>query len=212
MLSAQVDSNSSTSTSIPAIKNEDSGNSSLNIKPLDNKGISNPSNRINGMSVPKTSELEGTNESFSMFGKEEFGNPGELYQKQVNEHLRYTEKEYEVRENGSTTNQYLGDFKTKVGKVNIIYRDHQYPDGDRVRVYVNDDIVQTNVLLQSSFSGFKLELVKGFNKIDFQALNQGQSGPNTAELQVLDEDGNVIAASRWNLATGVKATLIVVKE
>ena len=80
------------------------------------------------------------------------------------------------------------------------------------RVYVNDDIVQTNVLLQSSFSGFKLELVKGFNKIDFQALNQGQSGPNTAELQVLDEDGNVIAASRWNLATGVKATLIVVKE
>ncbi|MBP93541.1 hypothetical protein SAMN04487989_102273 [Bizionia echini] len=208
---AQIDSNPNTSTSIPAVKN-DSGNSGISISPIENNGFSKPnSGKINGLSVPNNSTLNTDKKQFSMFG-EEFGNPGELYEKQVNKHLRYAENDPRSAQGGSTTTQYLGDFKTKADRVNIIYRDHMYPDGDRVRIFVNDDIVQSNVLLQSTFSGFKLPLVKGFNKIDFQALNQGESGPNTAELQILDDSGNVIASSQWNLATGVKATLIVVKE
>ena len=43
-------------------------------------------------------------------------------------------------------------------------------------------------------------------------VKQGEAGPNTAELLVLDEGGNVIAQEYWALATGVKATIIVVKE
>jgi len=43
-------------------------------------------------------------------------------------------------------------------------------------------------------------------------LNQGESGPNTAEFQILDEHGNVISSNQWNLATGVKATIILIKE
>ena len=52
----------------------------------------------------------------------------------------------------------------------------------------------------------------GFNKIDFVALNQGESGPNTAEVRVYDDDGNVMMSNLWNLATGSKATFIVVKQ
>lgn len=55
-------------------------------------------------------------------------------------------------------------------------------------------------------------MVEGFNTIDFQALNQGEVGPNTAELLVLDEEGNILASEYWALATGVKATIILVKE
>ena len=50
------------------------------------------------------------------------------------------------------------------------------------------------------------------NEIEIEALNQGESGPNTAQFAVQDEFGNVIMSDIWNLATGAKASLIVVKE
>jgi hypothetical protein len=55
-------------------------------------------------------------------------------------------------------------------------------------------------------------LEKGFNKIDFEALNQGSSGPNTAQFQIFDDKGVLISSSQWNLGTGFKATIVLVKE
>ena len=108
--------------------------------------------------------------------------------------------------------QALGQLSTKGSYVNVIYRDHQSVDGDRIRVYVNDDIVQSDISLDSSFKGFNLNLVPGRNAIDFQALNQGDSGPNTAELHVYDDKGILISKNEWNLLTGRKATILVIKE
>ena len=215
-LQAQIDSDNK-SVTIPVEERED-GNidqiQELESKPIENQGLTIPrQDKVNGLSVPKQKRpSDFPQEDFSMFPKEQFGNPGELYVKQIKKHTRYTEQEQNSRYNGNTENQYLGDFKTKAINVNVIYRDHQYPDGDRIRVFVNDDVVQPNVLLHSTYSGFKLDLQKGFNKIDFYALNQGSSGPNTAEFQILDEHGNIISANQWNLATGVKATIILIKE
>jgi len=108
--------------------------------------------------------------------------------------------------------QYLGDFKTTAKKATIMYRDHEFVDGDMIRVYVNGDIVIPNVRLEGSFRGFDLPLQSGFNKIDFEALNQGTSGPNTAQLTIYDEIGNLLASYEWNLLTGNKATAILVKQ
>jgi hypothetical protein len=94
----------------------------------------------------------------------------------------------------------------------VNYRDHQAVDGDEIRVWVNDRIVETRISLDNSMQGFELNLEPGFNKIDFEALNQGMSGPNTAEFRVYDDKGNVISANRWDLATGFKATIIIVKQ
>lgn len=107
---------------------------------------------------------------------------------------------------------YLGDIKTNSKYVTIQYRDHQSVDGDRVRVFVNGQMEISNVMLEGNFKGFNLPLQDGFNKIDFQALNQGSSGPNTAQLQILDVEGNILASYEWNLLTGNKATAIVVKS
>ena len=107
---------------------------------------------------------------------------------------------------------YLGDLKTDANTVSIMYRDHEYVDGDRVRIFVNGDIVVNNVMLEGSFRGFDLPLQDGFNRIEFQALNQGTSGPNTAQLQIHDEVGNILASYEWNLLTGNKATAIIVKQ
>ncbi len=108
--------------------------------------------------------------------------------------------------------QYLGDFKTNAKFIGIVARDHEYVDGDRVKIYVNGQVVEYNLLLSGSFKGINVDLMEGFNRLDFEALNQGSSGPNTAQVVVTDEAGKVLHNNRWNLSTGSKASLIVVKE
>ena len=107
---------------------------------------------------------------------------------------------------------YLGDLKTKAKFIGIVCRDHEYVDGDRVRIYANDVLVEPNILLNGSFKGINLTLDKGFNRLDFEALNQGSSGPNTAQVNVYDEKGQLLYSNKWLLSTGSKASLIVVQE
>lgn len=107
---------------------------------------------------------------------------------------------------------YLGDLKTTAKFVGVVCRDHEYVDGDRVRVYANGVIVEPNILLNSSFKGINLNLDKGFNRLDFEALNQGSSGPNTAQVNVYDEAGKLLYSKQWLLSTGSKASLIIVQE
>lgn len=108
--------------------------------------------------------------------------------------------------------QDLGDVTTSGDFVQVKYRDHEYVDGDLIRVYVNGDIVQSSVFLGGSFSGFTLSLQPGANRIEFEAINQGSSGPNTAELHVYNEKGFIISAKEWNLLTGYKASVLVIKD
>ena len=108
--------------------------------------------------------------------------------------------------------QDLGSFRTQSKFVKIICRDFQYPDGDRVTIFVNDIPVISNITLRRAYQGFDLPLTVGLNKISFVALNQGTSGPNTAGFKVFDDSGNVISANEWNLATGAKATIVIAKD
>ena len=210
-VTAQIDNNNK-SVSIPAVESE---KDSLDSKPiLLSKPINNSSNTI-GLNAPRIStNINLPKKQFSMFPEEEFGNPGELYVDQVNKNiadLKLSPEEIE-RKNGSTTDQFLGEFKSGAKFVNVVYRDHGFTDGDIIQVLVNDDIIYPRVYLIGSFRGFKLDLKSGINKIDFLALNQGESGPNTAEFRVVDDEGHLISANQWNLATGVRATIIVNKE
>ena len=107
---------------------------------------------------------------------------------------------------------YLGDVKTSGNFIGVVCRDHEYVDGDRVKVYVNDVVVEHNILLTGSFKGININLETGFNRLDFEALNQGTSGPNTAQVDVYDDKGVKIHSKKWLLSTGSKASLIVVKD
>ena len=142
------------------------------------------------------------------FGKsEQFLDPGKQYLNKLNRG-----KEKEKNPNNFKVDQYLGDFRNNGKFVQIAVRDHESPDGDLIKIMLNDREVVPFVLLQERFKSISLDLVMGFNKIDFVALNQGTSGPNTAEVRVFDDEGNLVGSNRWNLATGVKATYIIVKE
>jgi len=108
--------------------------------------------------------------------------------------------------------QDLGSIRTDSKNVNIKCRDYQYPDGDRVTIYVNDTPVVVNLTLEQRYQSFILPLDIGINKVKIVALNQGFSGPNTAGFKIYNDEGLLISSNEWNLATGAKATMIVVKD
>jgi len=176
-----------------------------------------------GLELPASKKPSLTNPEIKFNGKDykDLGNPDKeelnmnkgdgLLENKTSTAPKYFVKDKEAKEEYGR-DQYLGDFKTKASYVNVVYRDHEYVDGDMIRVFVNDDVVQSSITLGSSFRGFDLALQPGSNKIDFQALNQGDSGPNTAELHVYDDKGHLVSAYEWNLLTGNKATVIINKE
>ena len=167
--------------------------------------FNSPDAMVNKPSPAKTYQL-GQSNTFSMVPKNEFIRPGAEVEARLNK------KEDEPGAMLYRRNQNLGDFKVKAEKARVMYRDAAAVDGDEIRVYLNDKVIQSFVALEGVFKGFEIVLEKGFNKIDFEALNQGTSGPNTAEFRVYDDRGGLISASQWNLGTGFKATILLVKE
>ena len=139
---------------------------------------------------------------------ERFINSNELYLSRLNR----KESESNKNINKFKVDQFLGEIRNDGEYVNIILRDHEYPDGDLIKVEVNENVVMPAILLTEKAKGFKLDLKSGFNVVDFVALNQGSSGPNTAEIIVYDDQGKLVGTNRWNLATGVKATYIIYKQ
>lgn len=106
----------------------------------------------------------------------------------------------------------LGKIETNSNSIRIICRDHSYVDGDRVKLYVNEEVIRRSITLEGGYYSIDIKLKEGFNRIDIEALNQGSSGPNTAEFKVLNENGVVLADKEWNILTGYIATLVVMKN
>lgn len=119
------------------------------------------------------------------------------------------EKESKTESRG---NQYLGDFVTGGGFVELYCRDHEYVDGDKVKISVNGIVVSPMTALGAGLTPVFVKLNSGLNEIEFEALNQGTSGPNTAELRVVDAEGKEVMKQQWNLTTGAVAKLVVVKQ
>ena len=179
----------------------------LDIPKIVAPNIFTETNIFNTKTKPNNSFQIGLPENkFSMTPNNKFINPGDKIVARMNKKADNEDQIVYRR------NQNLGDFRTKSKTARVAYRDYGQVDGDQIRVSLNDKVLEKGVFLDSNFQGFEITLVAGFNKIDFEALNQGDLGPNTAELQVYDDKGTLISASQWNLATGFKATIIITKE
>ena len=125
--------------------------------------------------------------------------------------IRYWQGKDVSNERMETTRE-LGRIDTTSKNLRIECRDHSFVDGDRVRVFLNEKVIYNNIVLVGSTFTINVKLKEGFNRIDIQALNQGTSGPNTAEFFVFDDSGNMIARKGWNMLTGNIATLVVIKN
>lgn len=153
---------------------------------------------------------------FTMSTETEFANPGDRYVAKMEKDLDKALKDAGLREGRGTLvkkNISLGDFKTKSQYFNVKFRDFGAIDGDLVKVSSNDRVIKDQLMLDSGFKTVRIDLVDGFNKLDFEALNIGSLGGNTAEIQVYDDKGQLITNDYWdNLAAGFKASIIVTKE
>jgi hypothetical protein len=155
-----------------------------------------------------TIEIGGKENNFSLIKKDEFVNRGAEFQDRVNASVNPKGESNEAFRG----NQFFGEIKCKAEFIQVLARDFGYADGDMIKVSVNDRVIVAEVMLTNDFKGIQILLQPGFNKIDFEALNQGTSGPNTAEFMVYDDKEKLVSNNQWNLATGFKATVIVIKE
>ncbi|MAZ29382.1 MAG: hypothetical protein CL868_20205 [Cytophagaceae bacterium] len=161
--------------------------------------------------LSSVSDLESS--KFYMMKKEEFADPNQRHLERLNKKPQpnLSKKDRAILAEMAKDLD-LGTFWTGSNQVQVLCRDYQAIDGDKVAILVNDEVVVSQVWLTGEYHGFYIPLKKGFNKISFKALNQGSSGPNTADLVVYDDKGNVISSSGWNLLTGAQADIVVVKE
>lgn len=143
----------------------------------------------------------------SIMEKEQFENPSKQYTEKMNR----KSSDGEILERFKS-DSFLGEFKTGTKIISIACRDHEAPDGDLVRIWLNDRIVVDAILLDVDFKEVYLDLNEGINKIEIEALNQGESGPNTAQFIIYDQKKGMITTNKWNLTTGVKAKLVILKD
>ena len=126
--------------------------------------------------------------------------------------IRQTFSEGGVNKSKFSKDFYLGDLETNSEYIIIKCRDHEYVDGDRIRLMINGSVIHPNISLSSMFYVVDVDLDDGYNNIDFIALNEGESSPNTAQLIVLDEFGKQLSNKKWLISTGYKAKLVVFKK
>lgn len=148
-------------------------------------------------------------EGISMLPKEEYlkSNLGQSAVKKANKEI--TEGMPDLSQ--FKRDEYLGDVQTNAKTLKIVCRDYQYVDGDRIKITLNDTVIKYNMYLEGGYKAFLLDIPQGFNTIEFEALNMGTSFPNTAELLIFDENDEVLASKQWNLYTGYKASIVIVK-
>ena len=115
-----------------------------------------------------------------MVQKSEFKNPGDEVKEKLNKETQQ----------GSWENVFFGKFKVSTPVLKIRTRDHMDPDGDKVRIILNDVTVVNVINLDSDFKTSYIDLREGDNLMDIVALNQGLSGPNTATFAIYDEKDN----------------------
>lgn len=197
-------------TPIPEIKDPQAEN-------LDMPSIKTPNVFENKSITPKSQLQIGEEKSkFTMSTETDFANPGDRYVDKMEKDLDKSLKDAGLKEGRGVLvkkNISLGDFKTKSEYFIIKLRDFGAIDGDLVKVSTNDVVVKDQILLDSSYKQVKINLTPGFNKLDFEALNIGTLGGNTAEIQVYDDKGVLVTNDYWNnLAAGFRATIIVTKE
>ncbi|MFV9551102.1 hypothetical protein [Algibacter sp. PT7-4] len=205
-MQAQIDNSKKKSIAIPAIESETASKAITPSK-------SNKNTNTFEINSPKVApKLDEPQKKFSMLPAEEFGDPGELYSKKLIKKQKELLPEGHGLNSGLKKDAFWGDYRTTSKYINILLRDYSEVDGDLLRVYVNDEIIKSDIYLTQGYTGFKLNLVEGINKIDFFAINTGDYGPNTAAYKIVDDNIKVISSKVWALAAGVRVTLIIVKE
>ncbi|CAM4159759.1 hypothetical protein FLAN108750_13280 [Flavobacterium antarcticum] len=138
----------------------------------------------------------------------DFLNPADRYTKKMNSNKGGEGNgDYKI----FRRNQYFGDFKTDSESIQVAVRDPQAIDGDYVKITHDGKVIYASIYLDAYFKTLDIPLKKGFNRIEFVALNEGSSFPNTGAFLIKDK-GKKIYEEEWNLSTGFNASFLIIRE
>ena len=148
--------------------------------------------------IPKVGEVQNP-KSYAL------KNPAEDYTEKFNQQL----KEDGIRPELFNRDMNLGQFVVYTPKINLNSRDYGAIDGDIVRVWVNGKIDTNRIFLDAKFQEIVLDLDKGVNVIEIEALNYGDLSPNTGQFTFYDENKEFVTNQYWNLGIGFKARILI---
>jgi hypothetical protein len=132
-------------------------------------------------------------------------NPSQDYTDKLNEQL----KEDGIRPELFNRDMNLGQFIVYTQEISLDSRDYGVVDGDLVRVWVNGQIITNQIYLESKFKEIILNLEKGVNVIEIEALNYGDLSPNTGQFTFYDDNKEFVTNQYWNLGIGYKARILI---
>jgi hypothetical protein len=142
----------------------------------------------------------------SIFEKEQFDSPAKVYTDKMNKQITdgkiydYYKKDYQ-----------LATYKCSTAIAKFTLKDYGDPDGDVVRIWLNDEIVIDAITLEAGYREIQLKLRNGQNLLVIEALNEGMVSPNTAQFSIFNDKGEMIGNNLSGLLTNVKATIIINK-
>ncbi|WP_341200336.1 hypothetical protein [Croceibacter atlanticus] len=189
------------------------------IKAEENKEAENSSLRS------KTSpSLSKTNNGFTVLPKSESSISKDDSKKMVDmtpKKSKFIDQRYDIQPKWSEENfpveevftgdRNLGTIKTTSKYVEVFFRDYGNVDGDIIQVYLNKELIEGNITLSGGYKVMLIDIKPGISILDFKAVSMGLFAPNTAELKVIDSNGQVVMDRYWSLATGNKATIQLVR-
>ncbi len=83
-------------------------------------------------------------------------------------------------------------------------------DGDKINIYVNDTIFLRNYIVSKKTKELKIPLNSKITTIKVIALNVGTIAPNTAKIEITDQENTINTLTR--LKTGEKTLLTIIKN
>ncbi len=201
-MSAQIDRSTKKGIRIEAIDTSDVTNKSIAVKAAPIVGITTKKNKPLDFKTTKATSRKRAGVDFS--------NNSRLPLPQWTINQKFGEDTRNISK--FKKDYFLGSLNTESKYFRIKCRDHEYVDGDRIKLIVNGEVIIPKLTLVSSYYIIDIDLKQGHNTIEFEALNEGTSSPNTAQLEVYDENETLVTANQWLITTGYKAQLRVFKN
>ncbi|TDD96927.1 hypothetical protein [Flavobacterium cellulosilyticum] len=162
-------------------------------------------------------EMGTVKNNFSMIKKNNFEHTiGEVYQSKMTKELSKRLVSEGLKEDDRLLVKIdvnFGEIRTKSKYFVIKYRDFIVVDSDMIKATLNNRQVGGIMELFGDNRQFVINLADGINTFELEAYSKGESGGNTCEFHIFDDQGKEVRSDYWdNWDKGVKGTFVIVKE
>ncbi len=127
---------------------------------------------------------------------------------EVKEKVSLTKTLDSLKMNILKSNQNLSMFSSS-SKVKLQIYDAGKVDGDKINIFVNDTLLLKNYIVNDQKKQLVISLHSKLTTIKIRAINVGSISPNTAKIEISDQENNIKTIT--SLKKGEKTTITIIK-